>query len=181
MKSLIFIILLSFSLSSFAQTQVRMTTSLGDMVIELNETESPVTTSNFLQYVNDKFYDGLIFHRVISNFVIQGGGHTPDMEEVITREPIINEANNGLSNIRGTIAMARETAPHTATAQFYFNVQNNIRLDYQSEAKWGYCVFGRLIKGLDVMDKIRHVKTSSRGEYNDVPVEAVILFSVAVL
>jgi cyclophilin family peptidyl-prolyl cis-trans isomerase len=134
--------------------------------------------ANFIEYAKSGFYDGTIFHRVIGNFMIQGGGFTPDMQKKITREPIQNEASNGLSNERGTIAMARTADPHSATAQFFINVVDNPNLDYRGESSsstWGYAVFGRVTEGMDVVDAIRDVETTTRAPFRDVPVEPVII------
>tara|TARA_R110000868_G_scaffold124990_8_gene330267 strand:+ start:461 stop:1000 length:540 start_codon:yes stop_codon:yes gene_type:complete len=169
-----------FSTNLMAATQVAMTTSQGEIIIELNDEKSPLTTANFIQYINDGFYNGLIFHRVIRDFVIQGGGHRPDMSEAPTREPIRNEANNGLSNLRGTIAMARTSNPHSATAQFYINTVDNQRLDYKDENYWGYCVFGKIIQGMNVIDNIRQVPTSTRGDYSNVPVEPILIIATRI-
>ncbi len=152
---------------------VVMETSHGTIKIELNPDKAPITVKNFLNYVDDKFYDGTIFHRVISDFMIQGGGFQPGMREKRTREPIKNESPNGLSNTRGTIAMARLPEPDTATAQFFINVADNSRLDRPR-----YCVFGKVIAGMDVVDKIREVKTGNRGGHGNVPVEDVVIKSV---
>jgi cyclophilin family peptidyl-prolyl cis-trans isomerase len=158
-------------------------TSLGDIHLELFAEEAPKSVENFLGYARSGFYDGTIFHRVISHFMIQGGGFTPDMVKKPTGEPIVNEANNGLSNKRGTVAMARTNHPHSATAQFFINVQDNINLDHTGESNsraWGYAVFGRVTEGMDVVDKIRFVQTTRTGPYSDVPVEPVIIERVAV-
>jgi cyclophilin family peptidyl-prolyl cis-trans isomerase len=160
---------------------VLMKTSMGDIRLELYPEQAPVTVQNFLDYANDGFYDGTIFHRVISHFMIQGGGFTPDMQKKPTREPIVNEAANGLSNRRGTIAMARLPQPHSATAQFFINVQNNMNLDYQGEHNWGYAVFGKVTEGMDVVDDIRFVQTTRVGQFSDVPAEAVIIEEVRVV
>lgn len=156
---------------------VVLETSRGDIVIELNAEQAPKTVANFLQYVEDKHYDGLIFHRVISGFMIQGGGFTPDMRQKPTRPPVPNEADNGLKNDRGTIAMARTSDPHSATAQFFINHKNNDFLNHQGKTTsgWGYCVFGRVIEGMDVVDEIAAVKTGTRGGYENVPLEAVVI------
>ena len=159
---------------------VLMKTSLGDIRLELYPDQAPVTVQNFVDYANSGFYDGTIFHRVISHFMIQGGGFTPDMQKKPTREPITNEANNGLSNRRGTIAMARLPQPHSATAQFFINVQNNMNLDYQDERNAGYAVFGKVTEGMDVVDDIRFVQTTRVGSYSDVPAEPVIIEEVRV-
>jgi cyclophilin family peptidyl-prolyl cis-trans isomerase len=179
MLKIIAAFLLSFNL--YAATQVSMTTTKGEIVIELDEVKAPITTANFIQYVKDGFYNGLIFHRVIKNFMIQGGGHKPDMTEAKTRAPIRNEANNGLSNLTGTIAMARTSNPHSATAQFFINTVDNARLDYQSESNWGYCVFGKVVKGMDVVNMIRNVPTATVGGHGDVPTEPIIIQSAKVL
>jgi cyclophilin family peptidyl-prolyl cis-trans isomerase len=157
--------------------KVLLKTSMGDVVLELFADKAPVTVRNFLGYVDDKFYDGTIFHRVISSFVIQGGGFTPDMVRKPTKDPILNEADNGLSNRRGTIAMARLAAPHSATSQFYINVQDNPNLDMTAE-KPGYCVFGQVIEGMDVVDQMRQVQTAPKPPLpRDVPVETIELIS----
>jgi peptidyl-prolyl cis-trans isomerase B (cyclophilin B) len=153
---------------------VVMKTSMGTIKIELDEDKAPGTVKNFLSYADDKFYDGTIFHRVISDFMIQGGGFQPGMKKKETKAPIKNEAPNGLSNVRGTIAMARLRDPDSATAQFYINVEDNSKkLDDQR-----YCVFGKVIEGMDVVDKIKAVKTDRKGVYGDVPVKDVIIESV---
>jgi cyclophilin family peptidyl-prolyl cis-trans isomerase len=158
---------------------VVMETSKGTIKIELFEDKAPITVKNFLTYVEDKHYDGLIFHRVISNFMIQGGGMDSSMKEKKTRDPIKNEAGNQLSNIRGTIAMARTGEPDSATSQFFFNVKDNNSLDRaNSPDQIGYCVFGRVIDGMDVVDKIKDVETGSRSIHKDVPVEDVVIKSV---
>jgi cyclophilin family peptidyl-prolyl cis-trans isomerase len=153
-------------------------TSLGEIHLELYRAQAPATVENFIEYASSGFYDGTIFHRVISSFMIQGGGLTPDMQKKTTREPIQNEAANGLSNKRGTVAMARTGHPHSATAQFFINVQDNLNLDYRGESSssaWGYAVFGRVTEGMEVVDQIRFVKTESRPPFNDVPVEPVLI------
>jgi peptidyl-prolyl cis-trans isomerase B (cyclophilin B) len=158
---------------------VVMDTSKGTIKIELFADKAPETVKNFLSYVDKKFYDGTIFHRVISNFMIQGGGFEPGMKEKKTDPPIKNEAGNGLSNVRGTIAMARTRDPNSATAQFYINVKDNKGLDRAQAADGvGYCVFGKVIEGMDVVDKIKDVKTANRGVHGDVPVEDVVIKSV---
>jgi peptidyl-prolyl cis-trans isomerase A (cyclophilin A) len=152
---------------------VVMETSMGTIKIELNPAKAPITVKNFLDYVDAKFYDGTIFHRVIPTFMIQGGGFEPGMRQKKTREPIKNEAPNGLSNERGTIAMARTSELDSATAQFFINVVDNKGLDQPR-----YCVFGKVIDGMDVVDKIRNVRTGRVGGFADVPVEDVIIKSV---
>ena len=162
---------------------VMMTTTVGPMTIELDADTAPKTVENFLSYVAGGFYDGTIFHRVINNFMIQGGGFTADMEQKSTQAPIENEANNGLKNQRGTIAMARTQDPHSATAQFFINVQDNDFLNHTGENMqgWGYAVFGKVTDGEDVLDKIRGVQTGSQAGHQDVPVEPIIIESVAII
>jgi peptidyl-prolyl cis-trans isomerase A (cyclophilin A) len=158
---------------------VFVSTTLGNFKIELYEDKAPVTVQNFLTYVNGKFYDGTIFHRVIQSFMIQGGGMTPDMSEKPTRQSIPLESRNGLSNKRGTLAMARTTVPDSATAQFFINVRDNESLD-QPNARdgHGYAVFGKVIEGMDVVDKIRTLPTGNKGMHQDVPVQPVIIKSI---
>jgi cyclophilin family peptidyl-prolyl cis-trans isomerase len=152
-------------------------TSYGPIKVELFEDKAPNTVKNFLTYVDDKHYDGTIFHRVISNFMIQGGGFTPGMTEKKTRDKIKNESTNGLKNQRGTIAMARTSDPDSATAQFYINVVDNPNLD-RSDSNPGYCVFGRVIEGIEVADKIRQVTTTTVKQFSDLPVEDIVIKSV---
>ena len=159
---------------------ITMKTNHGDILIELDEEKAPNTSANFLQYVNDGFYDGTIFHRVIGNFMIQGGGFEPEMQQKSTREPVENEAKNGLSNLTGTIAMARTADPHSATAQFFINVADNKFLDYPGQDGWGYCVFGKVVEGMDVVNKIKSVDTTIRMGHQDVPHEDVIIEKVEV-
>ena len=154
---------------------ITLKTSMGDIVIELDHEKAPKSCENFEQYVRDGHYDGTIFHRVISNFMIQGGGFLPDMMQKATRDPIENEANNGLANTAGSIAMARTAAPHSATAQFFINVKDNGFLDYPGQDGWGYCVFGKVSSGMDVIEKIRSVETTSRAGHSDVPSEPVVI------
>jgi cyclophilin family peptidyl-prolyl cis-trans isomerase len=154
---------------------VVMETSLGTIKIELNPEKAPITVANFLKYVEDKHYDGTVFHRVIPDFMIQGGGFEPGMKEKETRKPIKNESGNGLSNTRGSIAMARTNQLDSATSQFFIDTVDNTRLD---DAK--YCVFGKVIEGMDVVDKIRAVKTGTRGPHQNVPQEDVVIKSVKV-
>jgi peptidyl-prolyl cis-trans isomerase B (cyclophilin B) len=152
------------------------------MTLELDADNAPKTVENFLAYTNSGFYDGTIFHRVINNFMIQGGGFTTDMEQKPTQAPVDNEANNGLKNERGTIAMARTQDPHSATAQFFINVQDNDFLNHTGENMqgWGYTVFGKITQGEDVLDKIRVVQTGSQGGHQDVPTEPIIIESISV-
>ena len=163
--------------------QVKLETSLGDIVIELNEDKAPVTVANFLGYVNDGFYDGTIFHRVIKNFMIQGGGFTQEFQQKTTKAAIENEADNGLSNKRGAVAMARTNDPHSATAQFFINTVDNGFLDFQAKVPsgWGYAVFGEVIEGMDVVDSIREVDTTMRGPHQDVPAEDIIIIKASVI
>ena len=154
---------------------VQLNTSMGDIVIELDEAKAPISSTNFKQYAADGHYDGTVFHRVIDNFMIQGGGMTADMVAKPTRAPIQNEANNGLKNTRGSVAMARTAAPHSATAQFFINVKDNAFLDHPGQDGWGYCVFARVVEGMDVVDKIRAVDTATRNGHQDVPVEPVVI------
>ena len=163
---------------------VLISTSLGDITVELYNDRAPVSVQNFLQYVNDGFYPGTIFHRVISGFMIQGGGFTADLVEKPTRPPIRNEATNGLNNVRGTLAMARTEALRSATAQFFINVADNrIKLDHHgySPEDFGYAVFGRVLSGLEVCDRIAAVKTRRNGPHDDVPVEPVVIKAVRVM
>lgn len=158
---------------------VTIQTSKGDIQLELYAKQAPETVKNFLQYVDDKHYDGTIFHRVINGFMIQGGGFTADMVQKPTRAPIKNEAGNGLKNERGTVAMARTSDPDSATSQFFVNVVDNAFLN-RAEAQdgVGYCVFGKVTKGLDVVDAIRGVATGRRGYMGDVPVEPVVIRAI---
>ncbi|MBK1645267.1 peptidylprolyl isomerase [Thiocapsa imhoffii] len=154
---------------------IKLTTNHGDILIELETAKAPQTCVNFEQYVRDGHYDGTLFHRVIDGFMIQGGGLTPDFNPKPTREPITNEAKNGLKNLVGTLAMARTMDPHSATSQFFINVSDNGFLDYPGQDGWGYCVFGQVVDGMTVVDAIRGVPTSHRHGHQDVPVEDVII------
>jgi cyclophilin family peptidyl-prolyl cis-trans isomerase len=162
---------------------VEMRTSLGTMKIELYPDKAPKTAENFLRYVREGFYDGTVFHRVISGFMIQGGGFTPDMSEKETRDPIENEASNGLKNVRGSLAMARTGDPHSASSQFFINTVDNPFLDFQDESVrgWGYAVFGKVVEGLETLDAIKKVSTGSRDGQDDVPLDPVVIESVRVL
>ena len=161
--------------------KVKLSTNFGDMEIELNPEKAPNTVKNFLSYVEKEFYNGLIFHRVIENFMIQGGGFTPDMEQ---KDPLFdsieNEADNGLENSKGSIAMARTGEPHSATCQFFINVKDNAFLDHQAKTPqgWGYCVFGKLSAGEEVMEKIKSVETGNFAYHQDVPNESVVIEKV---
>ncbi|MCA3915910.1 peptidylprolyl isomerase [Vibrio vulnificus] len=156
---------------------ITLHTNFGDIKIELNAEKAPETSANFLQYCRDGFYDNTIFHRVIDGFMIQGGGMESGLREKPTRAPIKNEANNGLSNKVGSIAMARTMDPHSASSQFFINVNNNTFLDFRSESRdgWGYCVFGEVVEGMDVVNKIKGVSTGSYGMHQDVPLEDVVI------
>ena len=156
---------------------VTLKTNFGDITLELFEDKAPKTVENFLSYVKEGFYDDTIFHRVIDGFMIQGGGFTADMDQKDTKDTIENEANNGVANEIGTIAMARTNDPHSATAQFFINVGNNSFLNHTSESVngWGYCAFGKVTDGMDVVEKIKSVKTGSSGYHQDVPAEPVII------
>jgi peptidyl-prolyl cis-trans isomerase B (cyclophilin B) len=161
---------------------VKLNTNYGTIVLELDADKAPKTVANFLQYAKDGFYDGTIFHRVINGFMIQGGGMQPGMVEKQTRDSIQNEADNGLTNARGTIAMARTPDPHSASAQFFINVADNDFLNFRTPTQdgWGYCVFGKVVEGMDVADKIKGVQTGNKGYHQDVPVEDVVIESVEV-
>lgn len=162
-------------------TRVVMKTSMGEIHLDLYPEKAPASVENFVNYAQSGYYDGTIFHRVISNFMIQGGGFTPDMQKKSTGNPVQNEANNGLSNRRGTIAMARLPQPHSATSQFFINVQNNMNLDYKGGNDWGYAVFGQVTEGMNVVDDIRFVQTSRNPPFSDVPVEPVIIEQVLII
>lgn len=159
---------------------VELTTNQGTIVLELYPEQAPVTVQNFLDYLDDGFFDDTIFHRVIRGFMIQGGGLTEDMRQKAGKAPIRNEADNGLKNETGTIAMARTAVPDSATSQFFINVKDNDFLNFQSKTQsgWGYCVFGRVIEGMDVVHSIEAVQTGNRAGHQDVPVEAVHIASV---
>lgn len=161
-------------------TTVVMETSMGPIEIEVDGEKAPISAKNFLKYVDDKFYDGLIFHRVIETFMIQGGGFTPGMEQKKTRDPITNEAGNGLKNLKGTVAMARTRVVNSATAQFFINVVDNEALDHKgdSDGDFGYAVFGKVTSGMDVVDKIKSVPTGSKNDMGDVPLTPVIIKSI---
>jgi len=160
-------------------TQIDLQTSKGTIRIELDEAKAPVSSRNFLEYVDAGHYDGTVFHRVIPGFMIQGGGFEPGMKQKATKAPITNEANNGLKNAHYTIAMARTSAPHSATAQFFINATDNGFLDFKSESPqgWGYAVFGKVVAGQDIVDAIEKVPTGNRGGHGDVPSEDVVIVS----
>lgn len=163
-------------------TTVTFETSHGEIVVELDAEKAPATVENFLSYVNDGFYDGTIFHRVIPNFMIQGGGFLPDMVQKQTADPVKNEADNGLSNDNGTIAMARTNDPHSATAQFFINHGDNAFLNHTAPTAqgWGYCVFGKVTEGMDVVNAITTVTTGTNQGHADVPVDEIVIQSVKV-
>ncbi len=175
---------LGVCLTALAAPMVELQTSQGKIVIELNAEKAPKTVENFVKYVNQGFYNDTIFHRVIDGFMIQGGGMTKDMKEKPTSGKIRNEANNGLKNKRGTIVMARTPDPHSASSQFFINLVDNAFLDFTSEQSpqtWGYAVFGRVVEGMDVVDRIAKVKTGNSGMHQNVPVEPVIIKSVTLI
>ena len=156
---------------------VKLHTNLGTIVLELDADKAPATVANFLQYISDGHYANTVFHRVIDGFMIQGGGFEPGMKQKPTNAPIKNEAANGLTNDTYTIAMARTSDPHSATAQFFINVSDNKSLNFTAATQegWGYCVFGRVVEGTEVVDKIRKMKTGNRGMHQDVPIEDVVI------
>ena len=157
--------------------KVRLTTSEGDVVIALDQENAPKTSANFVEYVNDGHYDGTIFHRVIDGFMIQGGGFKPGMQQKSTRSSIENEADNGLTNNKGTIAMARTNDPHSASSQFFINCNQNDFLNFKAKTPdgWGYCVFGEVVEGLDVVSRIEETATTSKAGHQDVPKEDVVI------
>ena len=188
MKSLITLLaaLAAVSLGSPAWAQkVKLATSAGDITVELDREKAPKTVDNFLQYVRAGHYDGTIFHRVIDNFMIQGGGFTPDLKQKQTRASIANEAKNGLSNKRGTLAMARTPDPNSATAQFFINVVDNRNLDYVSDERadtWGYAVFGKVVAGMEVVDQIKATPVGPKGPFpRDVPTTDVVIEKVTIV
>ena len=184
-RTIISLIIFLFTMSTtslpvFAENpKVVLNTSKGQIVLELYADKDPETVKNFLAYVDAKYYDGTIFHRVIPDFMLQGGGFTPDMKRKTTRSPIKNEADKGIKNDRGTIAMARTGDPHSAAAQFFINSKNNDFLNHRSKTQqgWGYAAFGKVVKGMNTVDAISAVKTTRRGPYRDVPAEAVVIKS----
>ena len=194
-KSLLFAAALALPMSGIAQDaaapaasadmpRVLLKTSQGDIVLELDKRSAPVTVDNFLRYVRDGHYNGTIFHRVIDGFMIQGGGYTPELIGKGTRAAIMNEAPNGLKNTRGTIAMARTGDPHSATAQWFINVADNAALDHiatTDSRSWGYAVFGTVVEGMDVVDKIRALPTRKEGMMENLPVETVVIESAQIV
>jgi len=188
MKKLLPLLIIGFiaSFSAFAKpVLVKMTTNRGDIFLELDADKAPISVANFVKYAKDGYYEGTIFHRVMSNFMIQGGGYDEDLVRKTTREPIQNEANNGLKNLRGTIAMARVNTPHSATAQFFINVQDNPSLDYtgpDNGRTWGYAVFGKVVRGIDVVDEIRFTPTGPNPPFrSDVPIKTMRIEKVSVI
>ncbi len=159
---------------------ITLKTNLGDITLELDTEKASATSENFIQYVKDGHYDGTIFHRVIKNFMIQGGGFEAGMKEKQTRASIQNEANNGLGNLTGSIAMARTMEPHSASAQFFINIADNKFLDYPGQDGWGYCVFGKVTEGMDIVNKIKDVETGFNGGHQDVPVEDIIIIKAEI-
>ena len=177
-----FALLASSALSALAANpMVELKTSQGDIVVEVFADKAPKSADNFIQYVKDGFYNGTVFHRVIDGFMVQGGGFDADMKQKSTRAPIENEARNGLRNEVGTLAMARTADPHSASSQFFINLVANTALDYPSRDGWGYAVFGKVVKGLEVVETIAKQPTANRGFHQNVPVEAVIVNSARVL
>lgn len=162
---------------------ILLKTNFGDITLKLDHENAPITAKNFEQYVEEGFYNGLIFHRVISNFMVQGGGFEPGMSQRPTRASIKNEANNGLSNKNGTVAMARTMDPHSASGQFFINVKDNGFLDHTAETMegWGYAVFGEVVEGMDVVEKIKAVKTTTKAGHQDVPAEDVIIEAATII
>ena len=161
---------------------ITLHTNFGDIALELDFDKAPKTAANFLSYAKDGFYEGTIFHRIIDNFMIQGGGFTSDMEQKSGKAPIENEADNGLTNDNGTVAMARTMDPHSASSQFFINVKDNGFLNHTSKDSqgWGYCVFGKVTEGLDVITQMKGVKTGSKAGHQDVPVDAIEITSVTI-
>jgi cyclophilin family peptidyl-prolyl cis-trans isomerase len=176
------LLLTFFSVDAQAdKVQVLMKTSLGAIELSLDKAKAPKSVENFMQYVKEGFYDGTIFHRVIKGFMVQGGGFTAEMKKKQTRDPVENEANNGLKNKRGTIAMARTSAPHSATAQFFINHKDNGFLDYPGQDGWGYAVFGEVTKGMDVVDTIAQQPTGVTSGMRDVPNTSILIEKVTIL
>lgn len=161
---------------------ITLQTNYGKIIVELDFEKAPVSAANFEKYAKEGFYDGTIFHRVIDGFMVQGGGFDENFEQKTTHEPIVNEADNGLKNEVGTLAMARTNDPHSATAQFFINVKDNQFLNHVSKTSqgWGYCVFGKVTEGMDVVNKIKSVKTTSKNFHQDVPVDPVVILKVTV-
>lgn len=186
-KAIIWLCLLLAILGNIAMSdshpKVKLDTNKGTIIIQLDADKAPLTVANFISYTESGFYDGTIFHRVIPNFMIQGGGFTADMQQKQTQPNIKNEANNGLKNVKGSIAMARTSAPHSASSQFFINTKDNGFLDFTSESQqgWGYAVFGQVIEGIEVVEMIEAVATGIVGPYSDVPKDAVIIEKATVV
>ena len=168
------------TVSDAKPVKIVMETSKGTIEIELDAAKAPISAANCVNYAQKGFYDGVIFHRVIPNFMVQGGGFTPDMQQKATDGNIENEAKNGLKNLRGTLAMARTSVPHSASSQFFINLKDNSFLDYPGQDGWGYCVFGKVTKGMEVVDAMAAVATAQKGPHGDVPVEPIIIKSAKV-
>ncbi|GAB2457871.1 peptidylprolyl isomerase [Comamonas humi] len=181
LSALAFTSVFALSVQAADKPEVKLSTSLGDIVVELEPQKAPKTVENFLQYVNEKFYDGTVFHRVINGFMVQGGGFSADMQQKPTRAAIPLEASNGLKNDTYTIAMARTSDPNSATAQFFINVNNNDMLNAPKPDGHGYAVFGKVVKGMDVVDKIKLVATGNRGPHQNVPTTPVVIQSATVV
>lgn len=177
----IFAALTLSTVNAWAAPTVELQTSMGNIVVELDADKAPKSVANFLQYAKDGFYAGTVFHRVIPGFMIQGGGFDANMSQKKPRAPIENEAKNGLKNRRGTIAMARTMEPHSATAQFFINHADNLALDYPSRDGWGYAVFGKVVSGIEVVDKIADVRTGNAGFHQNVPVKPVVIQNVRII
>lgn len=171
----------SHSSTQGKKTMIKLHTNHGTITLQLDAEKAPLTVANFIEYVNSGFYDNTIFHRVIENFMVQGGGFEPGMKQKPTNDPVKNEAANGLKNEAYTVAMARTGDPHSATAQFFINAKNNSFLDYPGQDGWGYCVFGKVVEGTDVVDAIRKVKTGTSGFHQDVPKEDVVITKAEVV
>jgi peptidyl-prolyl cis-trans isomerase A (cyclophilin A) len=175
---------LLLTLPLYAQAKdprVLLSTSMGDIVLELNAAQAPKSTANFLKYVKSGHYQGTIFHRVIDGFMIQGGGYDKKLRQKPTAAPLVNESKNGLKNEKYTIAMARSGDPHSATAQFFINVEDNPMLDYPGRDGWGYAVFGKVVEGVEVVDKIKQVSVAPHGEHQHLPLEAIVINKAVVL
>lgn len=185
-KTLLLVAMMVLAAAPIVQAQshqVQFDTSAGTFIVALEAEAAPKTVANFLEYVRSGFYNGTIFHRVIKGFMIQGGGLTADMQKKATRKPIVNEADNGMQHLAGSIAMARTPDPHSATAQFFINVSNNSFLNHRSKTSqgWGYCVFGRVIKGMDVVRSIENTPTTVRSGHQDVPVQPIVIQGATIL
>jgi peptidyl-prolyl cis-trans isomerase B (cyclophilin B) len=185
-KQLIALFIVFLACSAHAQStdpRVRIETSMGEIIVELDAKAAPKTVNNFLDYTRSGFYDGTIFHRVIKNFMIQGGGFTTEMKQKPTQAPVANEADNGLRNLTGTIAMARTNAPHSATSQFFINVKENHALNHRAKTNrlWGYCVFGKVVEGMEVVRAIESVPTTVKSGHGDVPSNPVVIKTIQIV